>query len=310
LSNAAGDILNIALGAATWVPMSFGATRMVTNANFGIDATYAYFSGPQSSQKFEVLRVPLAGGSTSLVATLSDPALVDAVDSAGVYITNAAFEATVDDAGQHDVPIESVYVAPLMGGTPTTLAAGQYQVTSTLTDASFVYWVDLGTGFANDGAIRKVSRTGGGLPTTLASGLAAPFEMAADDTNLYFITIGTDVALSDGGSSQTNGALMAVPKSGGTTSVLVPNLVNPSGVAVDATNVYVVLLGQVDSGGMPVDNTGSVMRVAKSGGTPTTIASGEPAPMGVAVDNTFVYWTDFGTSARAFMDGSVRRLGK
>ena len=133
--------------------------------------------------------------------------------------------------------------------------------------------------------------------------------MAADDTNLYFVTQSI-VTLNDGGASQLNGVLMALPKSGGTPSVLVPNVVNAWDVAVDATDVYVVLLGELDQMGTPVDNTGSVMRVAKSGGTPTTIASGEPAPVHVALDNTFVYWPDLGTSAQGFNDGSVRRLGK
>ncbi len=42
---------------------------------------------------------------------------------------------------------------------------------------------------------------------------------------------------------------------------------------------------------------------------PTAIAAGQPAPMAIAVDDTFVYWTNAGTSP-SFADGAVMKAPK
>jgi hypothetical protein len=67
----------------------------------------------------------------------------------------------------------------------------------------------------------------------------------------------------------------------------------PSAIAVDSTNVY-----WVTSGVLVVDritnDTGAVMRVAKTGGAPVTLASNQAYPAGIAVDATNVYWTNQG----------------
>ena len=47
---------------------------------------------------------------------------------------------------------------------------------------------------------------------------------------------------------------------------------------------------------------GEVMKVPLGGGTPTTLASGQSTPMGVAVDATSVDWTNTGSG------GSVMKV--
>jgi hypothetical protein len=62
---------------------------------------------------------------------------------------------------------------------------------------------------------------------------------------------------------------------------LASGLGNPTGVAVDATHVYVTTYG---------DNT--VLRVPKAGGTPEILATGQTKARGVVVDGDTLYWAD------------------
>src|SRR5207245_1265242 len=74
--------------------------------------------------------------------------------------------------------------------------------------------------------------------------------------------------------------------------------------AMDDTTIY--FLTQDDA------TTGSLYKVAKSGGTATLLATKLPAPIDVRVDATSVYWASLGTIVAQDLnaDGSVERMAK
>jgi hypothetical protein len=52
----------------------------------------------------------------------------------------------------------------------------------------------------------------------------------------------------------------------------------------------------------------SVLKVAKSGGTPTVLATAQTRATSITVDATSIYWLDQGSVLAA--DGALRKLGK
>src|SRR5271170_4860436 len=62
--------------------------------------------------------------------------------------------------------------------------------------------------------------------------------------------------------------------------------VHPGALAVDATHVYWLDVGEAFA------STGAVLSVPIAGGAIVTLATGRQNPSGIAVDGTSVYWTD------------------
>ena len=98
-----------------------------------------------------------------------------------------------------------------------------------------------------------------------------PEFIAIDATSVYF-------------TETEGGRVVKVPIGGGAPVVLAAGQSEPTGIVVDAANVYWTTQGS---------NSGnSVMKVPIGGGAPITLASGQGTPFGVAVDATSVYWTN------------------
>jgi hypothetical protein len=187
-----------------------------------------------------------------------DPKWGIAVDATSVYWTNACD------------PNGPVMKAPLDGGTPTTLAESSAP-TAIAVDATSVYWTNL------YGGVMKVP-LGGGATTTLTDGpsFQMAVSIAVDDTSVYW----------SGSESwgPENGMILSVPLDGGAPTTLASGQgVGPSAgdLAVDATSVY--------WGGSV-----GVMKMPKSGGTPTTLVSTSSYVANLAVNATNVYWIGSG----------------
>ncbi|WP_437951035.1 hypothetical protein WME98_09645 [Sorangium sp. So ce296] len=113
------------------------------------------------------------------------------------------------------------------------------------------------------------------------------------------------VAVAEGNVFWTNwggDSVMQWSHSGNTIITLASRQWGPIGIKSDGAHVFWVNRGD-ESG-----STGQVMRVPVGGGQePTAIATGQPKPLHVAIDDDFVYWTNEGgpvVRARKDSDGS------
>jgi hypothetical protein len=77
-----------------------------------------------------------------------------------------------------------------------------------------------------------------------------------------------------------------VSRKDGTVQVLATTQPYPTGIALDANNLYWA------NGGNGV-TLGSIMKMPLGGAVPVPLASGEPYPLDLAVDGTNVYWSNF-----------------
>jgi len=116
-------------------------------------------------------------------------------------------------------------------------------------------------------------------PCVLATGLNHPFLMASDTNNVYWTEFGD-------GLGSGNGSVKGCPIAGcgGHPTIYAQGLVNPRGIAVDSSNIYFGAVGAVYAcslGGC----SGNLIQLASA-----------DQPYGVAIDSTYVYWVDYGSS--------------
>ncbi len=151
----------------------------------------------------------------------------------------------------------------------TTLASGQDKPADLVLRGGSIYWTN-----NPEGTIRSVS-IDGGVPVTLASNQLHPTHLTIDATHVYWTT---------GGDLQNGpGSVMKVPLEGGAPITLAtPTL--PWAIAVDATHVY--WTGS--------DPNAAVLKLPLDGGATTTLAGAPSSPWALTVDDSGVYWTEYG----------------
>lgn len=188
---------------------------------------------------------------STVVVTLGAPDFV-AVDDQRVYWT-------VFESGGAVTAVDKLSAAK------SNIAAPQDSPIGLAISPTHAYWAL----YDGDAIVRAPLDGSAPAGETVADTSAQPFFVALRDEDTYWTYRGP----SDSGGVQVHGA-------GGVTSTLASEHPAPSGLAVDATDVYWE------------DADGSVHRVARSGGPTNEIAAAEgPIFSGeVRLDDTHVYW--------------------
>jgi virginiamycin B lyase len=155
------------------------------------------------------------------------------------------------------------------GADPTWIPLGAGVIARGLAvDASHVYWTT-GT------TIGRANLDGSGINPAFIPGLDEPSGLAIDSGTIYFGQLG---------------GILTEPVNGvGTPVVLASVTANslPGALAVSGGYVYWASLDQVDGS--------TIARVQTNGsGLDTSFIAGLQTPLGVAVDGTYLYWTDAG----------------
>ena len=204
---------------------------------------------------------------------------------------------------------------PVVSANVTTLATGQKNPGGIVSNGTNVSWTTCNNPESNlngPGSIMTMP-VGGGAPVALATNADNAALLATDNTNVYW-------------TAPDDNAILKAPIANTGEVTLVKNLVNsPLGVAVDATNVYWVTGGGIQSvpiiggskteidtklslqgvyqtpdvavnaSGVFATTADGIVMVPLTGGTAVTIVTGQN-PNSIAVDASNVYWSNLGNA--------------
>jgi hypothetical protein len=130
--------------------------------------------------------VPLAGGTTTVIAGVDQPTSIAADDTTVYWTAGMAQAEAPPDIG-------TVSSMPLAGGAPTVLATGRANPEALLLDGTSLYWTELGQTHvdcsAGPGAAMKMPTQGGALQTVV-SGLVVAQGLGVSGGDVYAADMG------------------------------------------------------------------------------------------------------------------------
>jgi len=243
-------------------------------------------TGPMYVPAARLWSVPITGGELTRHLELEGLSSM-AADERSLYVAVNRDLSTMDTSRAKS-PTGRIFRLPLAGGAPTDLATG-ISPSNIALDGDTI-WFD---GF-------RMPKDGSQPPAP--SGVKGAIAFAFDAENVYFTTgKGSAQPAKPGGK---NGRLLRMAKSGGAPVVFATGLPDePSGLAVDATHVYVTAVAW---GSEATEKAGVVARVAKEGGDLEVLAGDVPMPRAAWLSADHVYLR----SGRPGRPGAVLRVAK
>ncbi|OIQ99461.1 hypothetical protein GALL_183980 [mine drainage metagenome] len=276
-----------------------------STADIVVDGTYAYWVNTVSSTScspsctWTILRVPIAGGTPSQLASTNSEIVALASDANNIYWEERGI-GPVTTGCQCGSTIKAV---PKIGGTVVTLVDG---LLNGLTSGS---WIPTG-GIAVSGSaiffadststsyqMLEIPNTGGTVsilatvPTNIGNAQNAIRSITAGSANVYWLDSG-------------NSVLDSVPIVGGSVTTLANGLNGPTDLAINASTAYWVESG-ASSGCCLQMGAGQIRQVSLAGGTASTLVSGIDAPSALSTDTSNVYWTELWRIADAPITGGL-----
>lgn len=265
-SNALGILILFALGCGGRVEVVDELAGMGGNSGVGNGGSAAGSSASGSGASAATPSCSLAGPET--FASSHDTRTI-VVDDADVYWT---------DWFSH--PDFALWGRPKAGGESFPIASGSGTMWDLAQDETYLYLATTPSG------LLRVDKSGGTLES-LSKDDSGVTCVGVDASHVYY-------------SLATAGEVKRIPKNGGAAETLVTGMPDPDNLAVDDTYVYWINESEDAPAGA------SLMRMAKSGGTPLSLATGaivakagygRTTQDGLAVTSESVVWIDEGGGA-------------
>jgi hypothetical protein len=204
-------------------PIGGGSVAVLATGQMGqslaVDGTDVYFA--TNGPAIGIAKVPVGGGSVTTLATVANDPTYIAVDATNVYWTTPEVTGTPTDCCNSTGALS---MAPVGGGSVTTLATLTYTAQYLAVDSTNLYWTVGGP----QGSVMQMPLAGG-APTTIASGQSYPGLIAVDSSSVYWTLTG--------GKARMPASILKAPLGGGAPTTLVSGLTQLFGMAVNASSL-------------------------------------------------------------------------